>query len=380
MNNNWIWLVLSAAIGFLSVMVGYLFVPLLIDGQIIRADILGSLGTWAGSIATVGTLVFLSYQHITNTKHQTHIIEEQNELLKLEKYDKHRNQFRMLLSDIESSESMPVHFHNKNLIYKQIFPNNGFSNCLLKIDHTNNSDFFISCEKIRRELIELDISIFNLKSKKPLKDAERILDLLIKMNDMLDVNIQLPLTFGTITRNNKYQFNLLNIKKNFDIIFDIVNTLRDFSGLKGVYVNYSGCTFSHTPFNNFRVNPLFIRLFFEKNNHYYFQLEMSILDIYEPINGLFSHLYRLTINSNKLQKYFPGLDIESMLNIYCINQFILDENKSISTLYTEIEQVYTIYNDLEYYDGIPDNIWREYGNDLAQLTNFKNRLNRMIHT
>ena len=43
--------------------IGYLASPLLIDKQIIKADILSSLGTWMGSIGTIGTLIFLSVQY-----------------------------------------------------------------------------------------------------------------------------------------------------------------------------------------------------------------------------------------------------------------------------------------------------------------------------
>lgn len=155
MNNNWIWLVLSAAIGSLSVMIGYLFVPLLIDGQIIRADILGSLGTWAGSIATVGTLVFLIRQNIElskrqdkqqeqqeqQQKQQDEIWAEQKEMLHFQKYQEHKKAFFSHLSYIEKISRIQVNFQYKSSLYDKLFPLNNFEHCKCHIENIEEHNY-----------------------------------------------------------------------------------------------------------------------------------------------------------------------------------------------------------------------------------------------
>ncbi|MUK51073.1 hypothetical protein [Aliivibrio fischeri] len=251
MNNNLIWLVLSAAIGSLSVMIGYLFVPLLIDGQIIRADILGSLGTWAGSIATVGTLIFLIRQNIElreqqekqqtqqniNEEKQHEMWKSQNEMLTFQKYELHYKMFNEMLDRIETEDRFRgiYVFRERSSAYQQLFPFNNLLQCtsdLSQISNLSSHPLIKADEQLKNISIETEkiAHVFSSKNSTIFELNKQLYALTLNLGLMLKEPKQVgSIRIGTFEHNAFF-----NITRGLDCLcslFHIINELRRFSHL-----------------------------------------------------------------------------------------------------------------------------------------------------
>lgn len=251
MNNNWIWLVAYAVTGAFSIMLGYLFVPLLIDGQIIRADILGSLGTWAGSIATVGTLVFLIRQNIElrkqqekqqkqqniNEEKQHEMWKSQNEMLTFQKYELHYKMFNEMLDRIEvENRFRGVYvFRERSSTYQKLFPFNNISQCTSDLSQISDVSSH-SLNRVVDLLKKISSESTKISNTEP-NEADISFELnkyLFTLTTILGITLKEPNQVGSIRLGNFEHNAFFNIPRALECLFalfEITNEIRRFSHL-----------------------------------------------------------------------------------------------------------------------------------------------------
>ena len=119
---------IASVIGCLG---GGILIPLFWEFQAGNADIIASLGTWFGSIGTIGTLVFLIRQNIQIKRQQNrsnYDEEKRMDMMLFQKYQMHRNEFDKLLDQLEEKhKKSQLNFCNRHQLYKNIFPENNFN-------------------------------------------------------------------------------------------------------------------------------------------------------------------------------------------------------------------------------------------------------------
>jgi len=105
-----------------------------------KADMLGAIGTWVASAATLFTLFFLIIQNNKTQKRQEQLEERQNELweaqqvkINFEMYQAHKREFFNVLDDIEKSSPMDIEFYDREGLYRRIFPMNSFYNVKFEV-------------------------------------------------------------------------------------------------------------------------------------------------------------------------------------------------------------------------------------------------------
>lgn len=235
---NIFWVLILIFSGFFGVLGGFLFVPLLVDGQIIRSDILSSLGTWLGSIGTVGTLLFLSVQYRKEQKSkkdqeikQGKIWAEQKETLDFQKLQTHKALFYDQLLYLEgNSDFQKIAISNKGSLYYKVFPKNNFLSVEFNL---LNSDV--------RFFDELDYKFkkcFNiLKKSSKREECIELYEFPILMGDIceaLNITFEQNHIIGDVIIVDELYFNILRPYSHIETLLSVYNALRHFSCLKPI--------------------------------------------------------------------------------------------------------------------------------------------------
>jgi len=250
MNNYWLWFVFSAFGGALGFIGGYLLTPLFIDGQILRADILGSLGTWAGSIATVGTLIFLIRQNIELSKRQDEqqkkqentvrmqqgLWEKQIQSLNVKAYHSHQSEFIEVINSIERRYSKYFFSFNKKDFYNEVFPNN--SRNKIEYELTDLDDK----HPLKRSIVYFEHCISELIILQSSKaHFEMINNVFFNFSYSMHMIPIARKEAGEITINDK-TINIFKVTNLVMELSDVMNQIRDFCELKYYHKQ------SNTPF------------------------------------------------------------------------------------------------------------------------------------
>lgn len=110
---------------------GGILIPLFWNDHVGNSNSLANLGTFLGSIGTLGTLLFLIYQNSQIRLQQSKSNdddEKKMDILLFQKYQMHRQEFEKLLDQIEEKyKKYKLNFHNRNQLYKDMFPENNFN-------------------------------------------------------------------------------------------------------------------------------------------------------------------------------------------------------------------------------------------------------------
>lgn len=243
MKNPRLTVVIAFIAGLSGVWLGGIFIPLVMDGQIFKADILGSLGTWLGSICTAGTLIFVIRQNIelresqkeTDQKQQE-MWDAQREIIAFQKLQAHKQQFNTMLDELE--RNYPIEFFDRTSLYKNIFPNNDFESCHTKVSLIKDtskvvagdlSDIRDATNFLRKSLDEfnrLNASTYYRHTHNHLGQVSSILSL-------LHVAINTPKDTGDVFISIGAGYYLLNVfdpSSSLRIIEKIVNRLMEFTG------------------------------------------------------------------------------------------------------------------------------------------------------
>ncbi|MEL3923783.1 hypothetical protein V1481_10510 [Aeromonas enteropelogenes] len=198
-------------------------------------DIISIMGTWLGSIGTVGTLFFLSYQYLNekeerknNEKMQADMWMEQRESLNFQKYQVHRELFYKLLENIELDSKTPIKFNNKHELYRRIFPQNNFSKCDYDLSKTESKniltlevDVILSqCEEIYRAL-----------SMREEHDISCLLSYHKDIVELLDITILPESKTGDVIYFDSMCFNISTPYKWIFIFLEIINKIKCFANL-----------------------------------------------------------------------------------------------------------------------------------------------------
>ncbi|WBA11418.1 hypothetical protein [Salinivibrio kushneri] len=137
---------LSAAFG---VILGGVTLPYVFHSNI-ESNEVANWSSVLAAVGTLGTLIFLIRESFRTKKEQKHIREEQrvyqekqdklwdeqNKLIAFQRYTGHRESFEKLLRKIEKTHQLS--FYDSEELYRNLFPNNGFSQCEFKIETANH--------------------------------------------------------------------------------------------------------------------------------------------------------------------------------------------------------------------------------------------------
>lgn len=168
---------------------------------------LADLGVWVGSLTTVLTLMFLTYQQVKTSERQQVLDEQQ-------RYKEHKQDFYEALDSLESSEYVKVteRFHLYHKIYN--------------LDQENNSITHLSI--IRDHINILLSSMKNIKSVEYGDSSLKIFNSLFKIEKLLNItlkpysNISQP---GDVIIDGSYVINIFNINSDLRILLDSYNKL-----------------------------------------------------------------------------------------------------------------------------------------------------------
>ncbi|HHC7406000.1 TPA: hypothetical protein ACVU44_004947 [Vibrio parahaemolyticus] len=189
------------------VLVGMLLV---ISGAVVisKSELtLADLGVWVGSLATVSTLIFLTYQQVKTSERQQ-ILDEQ------QRYKEHKQDFYEALDSLESSDNVKVteRFHLYHKIYN--------------LGHENKSITHLSI--IRYHIKMLLSSIENLKSVEHGDSPLKIINSLFKIEKSLNITLMPYSTIGRdgdILIGNDYVVNIFDLNSEISILLDSYNKL-----------------------------------------------------------------------------------------------------------------------------------------------------------
>jgi len=280
--------------------IGYLVTPLLIDKQVVRADILSALGTWLGSIGTIGTLVFLSVQYRNERKargdqekKQEEMWAEKKQMLNFEKLQTHKVLFNDLLISLESdSELKPITIANKNTLYYKIFPTNDFLS--LKHDLTEYKiTLFDSLDQHFKYYFDI---LQNISHRKNLSKMESLLFHIDSICDNLNVSFKIDnaIVIGNLIHegkdnNNFLYMNVLRPWAYFESLLSVYNSLRRFACLEPkafpMHDVGPGSNTSHALIDNFMSNDSY-KLISHYNilSIFTYIYQYMLSDEYEPLH------------------------------------------------------------------------------------------------
>ncbi len=189
------------------VLVGMLLV---ISGTVVisKSELsLADLGVWVGSLATVSTLIFLTYQQVKTSERQQ-ILDEQ------QRYKEHKQDFYEALDSLESSGHVKVteRFHLYHKIYNLGQENRSITHLSIIGDHIKM--LFSSIEQLK--LVEHGDS--------PIK----IINSLFKIESSLNINL-IPSSIidrdGDVFIDSDYVINIFDFNSELSILLDSYNKL-----------------------------------------------------------------------------------------------------------------------------------------------------------
>ncbi|HDZ9215928.1 TPA: hypothetical protein RUZ12_003614 [Vibrio cholerae] len=121
---------------------------LIVSGTLVLSEItqgspaFGNWAMWFGSVGTLGTLIFLSWQYrherqsrLDSESKQQAMWASQEEMLSFQKYQTHKSEYHSLLNQIQNS--FDIEFTNREALYETIFPENNFHKCSVTINASN---------------------------------------------------------------------------------------------------------------------------------------------------------------------------------------------------------------------------------------------------
>ncbi|HDY7531086.1 TPA: hypothetical protein ACGUP1_004492 [Vibrio vulnificus] len=190
-----------------SVLAGMLLV---ISGTVVisKSELtLADLGVWVGSLATVSTLIFLTYQQVKTSKRQQVLDEQQ-------RYKEHKQDFYEALDSLESSGYVKVieRFHLYHKIYNLGEENKSITH--LSIIRGHIEILVSSIEKIK--LVEYSDSPF------------KIINSLFQIANSLNIQLKPQSTSireGDIYINNDYVINIFDFNSDLKVLLDSYNKL-----------------------------------------------------------------------------------------------------------------------------------------------------------
>ncbi|MDH6018374.1 hypothetical protein [Vibrio splendidus] len=189
------------------VLVGMLLV---ISGSVVisKSELtLADLGVWVGSLATVSTLIFLTYQQVKTSERQQVLDEQQ-------RYKEHKQDFYEALDSLESSEHVKVteRFHLYHKIYN--------------IGQENKSITHLSI--IRDHIKMLLSSIKKLKVAEHCDNPLKIITSLFKIEKSLNITLIPYSTIGQdgdVLIGGDYVINIFHLNSELSILLDSYNKL-----------------------------------------------------------------------------------------------------------------------------------------------------------
>ncbi|KKA45125.1 hypothetical protein [Salinivibrio sp. KP-1] len=202
------------------------------------------------AVGTLGTLIFLIRESFRTKKEQKQIRkeqrvyqekqdklwDEQNKLIAFQRYTGHRESFEKLLSNIEKAHEL--NFYDSEKLYRNLFPNNGFSQCDFKIETKNPknpkkpndlNDILQALNYIEEKLSIMDR--FN-KYERQNKICDIVFDI-FRLRSMLYFDFEKKEEIGDISLEFKGKHFVLNIfspSESLNIIRDVISKLLIFSG------------------------------------------------------------------------------------------------------------------------------------------------------
>ena len=353
MKNPYFFIFIAFISGMLGIWVGVIFIPLFWEGLAFKDNIFSGIGTWIGSIGTIGTLLYLIYQNNqlrdnqkqTNEKQQE-MWDSQREIIAFQKLQTHKKEFNAILDDLESN--FPIIFVNRANFYRNIFPNNDFEKCSPKVPLAIKEDQVVAGDlsdiRDATKFINDSLNEFSLLSpKKIYNHTHRHLHQISSIMSTLHMNIIRPKETGDVfidIGDGYFLLNAINPSLTLEIIERVVNTLMQFTGNKDnfqISLSYM-CT-------SFYLKALQQFAFYETHHRGYFIFKKSKLGHY--IDDLFSCL--LIISRPELNEEPCLSEIRYRLNfLFCDKTellLVLDSKEKLYKLFTEI-----LYGVAEYCD------------------------------
>ncbi len=145
---------------------------------------LSGVYTLLSSLASLATLIFLLVQYYSQKDTQLRLASAQLEVISFQKYQAHYQQFLQLTDSVEQDERYSITFMNKGLLYKSLFPNNGFSQCEYDTQPEDSNYIINDLNSLISKLKE-DLSSTEVSAQK----AERIVSTLSMIFDTLFIKL-----------------------------------------------------------------------------------------------------------------------------------------------------------------------------------------------
>ncbi|MCE7578379.1 hypothetical protein LZS94_12795 [Aliivibrio fischeri] len=296
--------------GTAGVIFGGLFLGLALDGYFSGQIETGDLPTWVAALGTLFTLWFLINQNLEKQQHELSMWADQKEVIRLDKFEKHRGLFMTLLSEIEEGKRLPCNFFDRNYLYKRVFVGNSLEEFSFELPENLSSNHIF--EQLKTNLVDITNTEVEIeKNGECLVKIDLLVRKLIESNKLLQLQHSREPKLGDVIDNNIVLFNIFDFRETYDLTFKTMNTLRDFSSLNGITINYNTSDSFYKPFSgvNF-IESLFCLFFFKKCS---VRSRISYLESNRAYRRYSFFIYELNSYINKLKNNYNLIGVKTEL-------------------------------------------------------------------
>lgn len=150
---------------------------------------IGGTYTLFASLVSVATLFFVLYQYYSQKEQQERLSLAQLEIINFQKYQAHYQQFLQLIDSVEKDDRYCVSIINKSALYKDLFPENSFTQCSYIVDLDDKDDsYLLNDVKVFAPRLKQMFSSTEISSS----NAEDIVTSLSKVYDSLYLKLNRP--------------------------------------------------------------------------------------------------------------------------------------------------------------------------------------------